>query len=195
MGGHAVLDVVPIKQENVKETLEQLDKKVLSKLGIDKESYRVFGSTGKKKPGNTSGDIDLSVDVSDFQGQSIKEKILNLGNQVDNLMKTESAKNTGSGIVSLGFPIAVDQKGEKVQVDFMAVDPSMLDFSSWSFHSPNEWESKYKGLHRNILLMSIAYYVGKQLSGESIESIQDEKHGNVLVDIERMFFDLHLHQH
>ena len=60
-GGNAVEGVSRINQENVAKTLKSFYSKVLPVLRITKNDTAVLGSTGKKLPGGSSGDIDIAV--------------------------------------------------------------------------------------------------------------------------------------
>ena len=50
-----------INQENVEATLQDIYKRLLPRLGLTKDDVQSVGSTGKKLPGGTSGDIDLAM--------------------------------------------------------------------------------------------------------------------------------------
>jgi len=63
-GGNVVTNVTRINQENVEATLKEIYKKAVPALGISKKNTGLLGSTGKKNLGSSSGDIDLSVDLS-----------------------------------------------------------------------------------------------------------------------------------
>jgi hypothetical protein len=65
-GGHAKSECpeekkARIDQENVEETLNDIYKRLLPRLGLTKNDVQSVGSTGKKLPGGTSGDIDLAM--------------------------------------------------------------------------------------------------------------------------------------
>jgi hypothetical protein len=117
-----------------------------------------MGSTGKKNPGGSSGDIDLAVDFRGILNDDItdiKEVLVYLKSVADKISDT-TALNIGISEVHFAYPIAnVDgkQENEFVQVDLMPTDN--LEYTKFTYHSPAEWESKYKGLHRNILMFSI----------------------------------------
>jgi len=55
------LGVSRINQENVAATLKYIYDTLLPALGIDRKWVQPLGSTGKKLPGGTSGDIDLAM--------------------------------------------------------------------------------------------------------------------------------------
>lgn len=59
-------DCVPIRQENVSETLDDFYRRFVKKeLRLDpKADTTTLGSTGKKKDGNTSNDLDIAIDYN-----------------------------------------------------------------------------------------------------------------------------------
>ena len=65
-GGGAVGDVVRINQENVEATLKAISTKIIKPLKITNKDIGVLGSTGKRKPGGSSGDIDIAIDLCGF---------------------------------------------------------------------------------------------------------------------------------
>jgi len=97
--------------------------------------------------------------------------------------------NIGTGIVSCTWKIENEdgkQEGENVQLDLMLVKQDVLDFTEFAFWSPREEESKFKGAHRNILLMSIA----EMINFKVIEKAMDKEGKEVPAVWERLFFDL-----
>lgn len=65
-GGHAQTSCpeelrARINQENVEATLKDIYKRLLPRLGLTKDDVEIVGSTGKKLPGGSSGDIDLAM--------------------------------------------------------------------------------------------------------------------------------------
>lgn len=157
-GGNAVANVMPIKAEETIPTLKDIDKKILTRfLKLKGKDWASLGSTGKKLPGQTSGDIDIAIDINkiaknlkipiDEVGQKIYDIIENVYPKMDkNFMK-------GLGIISIAYPIK--GSGGNVQVDLMLQDN--IDFAKWMFHSPDftKNESEWKGLYRTELLKSI----------------------------------------
>lgn len=68
-GGNMVPDAVPIHQENVAATLDDIYERLVEgcfKLNPG-EDTATLGSTGKKLPGGTSGDVDLAIDYNRLQ--------------------------------------------------------------------------------------------------------------------------------
>lgn len=155
-GGNAIDGVVRISKNDFNQTIENLFNTVLPKLKLKKESVKIIGSSGKKE---TSGDIDIAIDINDLIRNN---KIVgNLDNVYDFLI--EKIKELGFryadlrslGLISFAFPIS-NKSGEFVQIDFILTDN--LDFTEWIYYGPNELESSYKGLYRNLLLIAIVKY-------------------------------------
>ena len=109
----------------------------------------MLGSTGRKA---TSGDLDLAVDAS----KHTKEELYNL-------LKSKGAEDSdvakSGDSVHFKAPINGDPQNGYVQVDFMFGDPKWQQFALNA--SP---ESEYKGVHRAVLLASIAKARGMKWS-------------------------------
>ena len=181
-GGNAVPGVVRINQENVAQTLENIIKDLKKYTPLNEKDVASLGSTGKKNPGGSSGDIDLAVDftklIKNKDATDIDGVLIYLKNLADKVSdRTKLSK--GLGEVHLAYPIAnVDgkQENEFVQLDFMPTDN--MKFSKFTYYSPAEWESKYKGLHRNILLFAILKFstleileTGKDAEGNEVPAV------------------------
>ena len=110
----------------------------------------MLGTTGKKE---TSGDLDLAVDVSKIDKQTLIDVLLKKG--VD---KADIKKSGDS--VHHKTPINGDPANGYVQTDFMFGDPK---WQSFSLQGGAEG-SDFKGLHRHILLASIAKALGYKWS-------------------------------
>lgn len=189
-GGNAVKGVSPINQENVAATLKKLYSTVLPVLGLKKKDTALLGSTGKKKPGESSGDIDMAVDAGRIlYGLNINDA-KNLWNEAGKKLKGKVKQvvvNPGSGVISFLFPIENTngkQKGENVQVDLMVVDDIKL--AAFTFWSPASEESKYKGVYRNILLSAVA----GQMEYKVLKKGYDEQGEEIPVTFERNFIDM-----
>ena len=189
-GGNAIKSSVPIHQENVDATLNDIYKRLLPKLNISKNETASFGSTGKKLPGGSSGDIDLGLSIPAL----IKNNNLATAEDLWKfLVKTVKSfgydykESKGLGLISMGWTISNTdgkQKGETVQLDLMPVES--IEWSSWAYHSPAEWESEWKGLYRNELIQSIAKYMDYKTLKKSLD-----KDGNeVDTEFENNFYDL-----
>ena len=185
-GGNAVT-ASKINQENVADTLKSINKVLLPKLNLKPNQVRSLGSTGKKNPGEQSGDIDLAIDTKAIVANNkwnVKDKkdVVELIEKIVKRVSKDVNASPGFGIVSLAFPIANTdgkQKGESVQLDLMLTDN--LDYTSFAFHSPRSSESKYKGYYRNFLLSAI--------SKVNMKVLKKDADGKPL-KWERLIFDL-----
>ena len=158
-GGNAVQNVGPIEQKFVKATLNGIDKEILSKIGLKKQGpdWALLGSIGKKSV--ASGDIDIAINTHSILKNNPKvtttEDIIPF---IEKIMKKRGGDFTlskGIGVFSLAFPIIGD-KDKAVQLDLMITNN--MDFTTWSYWSPRETETKYKkmGFYRNLILSAIA---------------------------------------
>jgi len=166
-GGNSVKNVTRINQENVAQTLKDIDKVLAKKLKLGKESMMPIGSTGKKAPGESSGDIDIALDlnvlVKKHKLKSIDDIYATM-NKILSPLFPEVHINKGLAVMAVAFPIAnVDgkQKGENVQLDLMFVED--MDFAKFAYWSPLHYESKYKSAYRNILMNAIAAFVDEKV--------------------------------
>lgn len=110
----------------------------------------MLGSTGYK---DTSGDIDLAVDDTQLTKDQLVTRLL-----AQNISKANIKKSGDS--VHLKTPINGIIKNGYVQTDFMFGDVQWQKFSMMG--SPVN--SKYKGMHRHLLLASIAKAQGMKWS-------------------------------
>jgi hypothetical protein len=132
-----------ISRENVVPTVQWLEQ--LTGLNL---VDNMLGSTGRKE---TSGDLDLGIDVSKISKDVLIQQLLNKGIQRDDIKKSGDS-------VHLKTPILGDKSNGYVQTDFMFGDPEFQKFAL------NTGESDYKGVHRAILLASIAKAQGMKWS-------------------------------
>lgn len=160
MGGKAVKDVRPLKQEEVKPTYEWVVNNMLPLLGLEKNDAIPIGSFGKKPLNETSGDIDIALDANKFiMEDGTKATLGFICEAVDCIFGEiegyETAPLKGFDQVSVKVPINGDESNGYAQVDFMP--SSDLKWAKFMYHSPNlaEDESKYKGAVRNALMMAI----------------------------------------
>jgi hypothetical protein len=103
----------------------------------------MLGSTGKNE---TSGDLDLGVDSTKVSKDVLIQQLMKQGIDRNDIRKTGDA-------VHLKTPILGDASNGYVQTDFMFTDNPQLQQFSLAGGSPG---SQYKGVHRNILLASLA---------------------------------------
>ena len=160
--------VGPIHRDEIKATLTPLS----NALGVDLVS-QALGSVGKKQ---FSGDIDVAIKIppekSDEFGEMLKNhplisyyaktsvhitkiKIQNYDPNRE-MFDPKTKKSLGVPEGRTGF----------VQLDFMPGDPKWM---KTYYHSPHEEDSKYKGVHRNIMIASIAGRLNVAASDEKTE--------------------------
>ena len=126
-----------ISRENVVPTVQWLEQ--LTGLNLQDN---MLGTTGKKE---TSGDLDLAVDAGKISKEILIQQLLKQG------IPAEDIKKSGDS-VHLKTPILGDASNGFVQTDFMFGEPEFQRFSM--IGSPEG--SEFKGMHRHILLASIA---------------------------------------
>jgi hypothetical protein len=145
-----------INQSDVPATvmwLEQL-------TGIDFPRERWLGSTGRD---TTSGDLDMAVDVNEVSKDQLAAKLIQWAQSHGEDPKLWVKK---SGEVHLRTPIAGDPKRGFVQTDFMFF-PN-LDWGTF-FYAGGE-NSAYKVMVRNVLMSSIAKYLGLKVGANGMFS-------------------------
>ena len=127
-----------ISRENVVATVQWLEQ--LTGLGL---KDNMLGSTGRAA---TSGDLDLGVDSTKISKDVLIKQLLKRG------IKAEDIKKSGDA-VHLKTPILGDPSNGYVQTDFMFSDnPTLQQFALMG----GSEGSQFKGVHRAILLASIA---------------------------------------
>ena len=150
--GGAMPGVGIIHHSEIKPTLLKLEKE----LGIPLIK-NALGSVGKKE---FSGDIDIAVNLDKDQIADFAER-LEAAPSIQEIKKS-SVFMTVVDIVNYDPDKQLDGKTRtgKVQIDFM---PGDVDFMKNYYHSPHSKEmsqdgrsSNYKGIHRNIMIASIA---------------------------------------
>jgi len=155
--GGAMPGVGAIHIDEINPTLIPLEKE----LGIDLRN-NTLGSVGKRE---FSGDIDVALKIETDEIPAFVEK-LKKSNQILDIAK--------SSVIMTKVKIAnFDETKEDgrprtgyVQVDFM---PGDTDWLKTYYHSPNEKDSQYKGVYRNILIASIAGEYKVENSEETID--------------------------
>jgi hypothetical protein len=134
-----------ISRDNVVPTVQWLEQ--LTGLNL---VDNMLGTTGKKE---SSGDLDLAVDVTKVSKDVLIQQLLAKGiNQAD-------IRKSGDS-VHLKTPILGDPNNGYVQTDFMFGNP---DWQRWSLRGAGEG-SPYKGVHRQVLMASIAKAQGMKWS-------------------------------
>jgi len=118
----------------------------------------MLGTTGKKAD---SGDIDVAVDSTKITKGDLEQKLSEYVEELNGEPKQWIRK---SGIsVHFKTPIKGDQANGFVQTDFMFGDPEWMKFS---LQGGGEG-SAFKGVHRHILLASIAKTKGMKWSANN----------------------------
>lgn len=151
MGGK-VTGGSPIPAEHGMPMYNEIIKTLASLLKISTKDMKPLGSTGKKKKGTFSGDIDIAIDGI-LIGANNKLKFDEIQDFIFKKMNSKF-KNTvnmkGLGIVSFLYPIP--DSDDSGQVDLMITDD--IEITNFVMHSPNfiNNESKYKGLYRTHLI-------------------------------------------
>ena len=103
----------------------------------------MLGTTGKAE---TSGDLDLGVDATKISKEVLVQQLLKQG------IRNTDVKKSGDA-VHLKAPILGDPNNGFVQVDFMFTENPAWQHFALTGGAPG---SQYKGLHRHILLSSVA---------------------------------------
>lgn len=192
-GGNAVEEARPLTQDEVVETYKWVEKNIFPKIGLDGEGTDAFpiGSYGKKPATMTSGDIDVAVSIDKIAGVNgialeetldwLDKKLISLG------YLTKVSK--GFVQVSFGAPINGSFKNGVAQVDLML--SGNLDWSKFMYHSPNfiESESKYKGMYRNTLLMSIVSESMKETTKKT-ETGETEEYKMYVIRLEKGIYQV-----
>lgn len=135
-----------IARDNVVPTVQWLEQ--LTGLNL---VDNMLGSTGRAE---TSGDLDLGVDAGKVSKEVLIQQLLNKGIDRNDIRKTGDS-------VHLKAPILGDASNGFVQVDFMFTDdPTWQHFSM----TGGAAGSQFKGMHRHVLLSSIAKAQGLKWS-------------------------------
>lgn len=150
-GGHAESNCpeelrARINQENVQATLDDIYKRLLPELGLTKDDVEIVGSTGKKLPGGTSGDIDLAMPQDKIMQATeceTPEEFIDFCQDLFEKLDVydASAPRYGWKSVSCFWPIAnVDgkQDGKYVQLDLVVTNN--MKFVTWGMHDNQEVE-------------------------------------------------------
>jgi hypothetical protein len=127
-------------------------------------SNNKLGTTGLKE---TSGDLDLAVDAVKVSKDQLSADLMswveqNVDPTAENLDKANWVKKSGIN-VHFKTPIRGDISNGFVQTDFMFGDPEWLKFTM----KGSIKDSEFKGMHRAILLSSLAKANGLKMSPKS----------------------------
>lgn len=159
-----------INQQEVMPTIKWLEKITGIDFTKDVDSNGIpvkwLGTTGRKP---TSGDLDLSVDENQISKEQLKNILtqwaLKSGIKSTDIMNTKVNRSNWIQLsgdnVHFKAPIMGDEKNGYVQADFMfSSDPT---WQQWSMRG-GLVDSPYKGMHRHVLLASIARAQGYKYS-------------------------------
>lgn len=102
----------------------------------------LLGSGGKKE---TSGDLDINVDITKLQVSDLDIELVQI------LGKDNVKSRPGTNQIFTAVPI--QGGGDSVQIDFMFGDVAWQAFSYWSSTS-----SQYKGLYRTELIKALVAF-------------------------------------
>ena len=142
-GGNAIKSSSPVSGDKALPIAEKV-------IGILKERYpdtefAPIGSVGKKNAEQTSGDIDIAVELDFSESENVK-KVLE-----EKYPDMEIKSMKGLRILSVGLPY----DNQVVQVDLMFFPD--IELAKFFYHSPDftKNESEFKGSVRNMLMTSI----------------------------------------
>jgi len=192
-GGNAVEDARPLTQAEVLSTYAWVENFVLPKLGLDGKGIDAFpiGSYGKKNDDATSGDIDIAVSVDKLagvHGLGFNDVLAWLDSRLKQMgYSTKVVK--GFEQVSFGVPVNGNEANGVAQVDLML--STNLDWSRFMYHSPNfrEAESKYKGMYRNVLMMSIVSEMFKEAT-KTTDAGEIEQYRQYVIRLEKGIYQV-----
>ena len=139
-----------INKADVDPTLKWLEKIV----GLDLVNHKL-GTTGKK---DTSGDLDIAVDETKVTKDEMVAK-LKAWTDKNGLVAKEWIRKSGDN-VHFKTPIKGNEKNGFVQTDLMFGDPAWM---AWSMRGA-AGNSPFKGMHRHILMASVATAQGLKWS-------------------------------
>ena len=155
--GGSMPGVGAIHIDEINPTLIPLEKQ----LGIDLRN-NALGSVGKRE---FSGDIDVALKIDADKIPEFVER-LKKSSQIMDIAKSSVIMTK---VKIMDFDESKDDGRPRtgyVQVDFMPGDP---DWLKTYYHSPNEKDSQYKGVYRNLMIASIAGNLDIENSEETID--------------------------
>jgi len=166
-GGNAFTDVGAVHISEIEPTLEWLSKQI----GMPEIKKQTLGSVGKKE---YSGDIDVVVNLDKEEMKALGEKLRSI---LGNANVRGAAGNVISRVPIQGYDESKNERGPRtgyVQVDFFPGDPDWVSL----YYAGTGDDSKLKGVHRNLYLLSVAKFVDRKASeeedsfGRPIESVR-----------------------
>ncbi len=166
-GGAAIKTSRPIKEYEVKKTVDSIEKELFPIIGGGEfnKDYLLIGSIGKKKnESDESGDVDLGISKKFLADKfsSSEDQVLDLLYSKLKLelpeklgFEPEMKLMKGINVLSVSWPIEGKIDNGTVQLDLIPI--SDMDWAKFIFYSPDyrKNESKYKSAHRNWLFQAI----------------------------------------
>ena len=180
-GGNKFKNASRINQENAGPTMDDLKKKLHEFFGLTDDEIIFTGSTGRRKPGGSSGDIDCSIPK-----KVLREKfgVVKPAEWFDLCRDFAEKYNLEINVmpefgfegVSFNYPIVNadgKQEGKFVQLDFDPVEN--LKLRAWSLHTQQEVEGEpyVKGMVRCLILMEIASLSGYKVLEKGLVNKRD----------------------
>jgi hypothetical protein len=186
-GGNAIEESRPMTQQETIETYDYVKRKIFPAIGLEGDGIDAapIGSFGKKLSDKESSDVDVAVSVDKIAGQNGigMEEVLDWLETKLSSMGLPIKKSIGFQQISVGVPIS-GKKGNGIgQIDLML--STNLDWSRFMYYSPDfkVAESKYKGLYRNVLLMSI-FSEGTKKAVKTTDSGETEEYEQTVIHLE-----------
>lgn len=126
---------------------------------LDISTENLVGSSNKKQ---ISGDLDFAFSQvdGDMYGKIVNHAISLFGKHNVVPRRSNNAIHFACPITKYDPSIKSSKRTGKVQVDFNFGDQNWI---KCYYHSPSD-DSKYKGMHRNILLSALASFIDKKES-------------------------------
>ena len=154
-GGNAIPSAQSVRGDLAGEIAKDVINAVSSAFNCKAEPA---GSTGKKGPEMTSGDIDILMDMP-WQDENVA-KVTEWVRQ--NFPTSELKPSPGFKEISFGYPYTEDGETKIAQVDLMFT--GNINWRRWSAYSPSPYDEEYKehgiekafkGLVQTVLLKAI----------------------------------------
>jgi hypothetical protein len=166
MSEKAIKNAVPIQQNELDSTINSVIRTLSTIFNLDSSSISLIGSTYKNPYNIPPRDVDFIVfknhpNLKELSLENIKNKI--------QIISPEVKIFNGLNIISFAYPIQIRELEtpeilyyptgvQKIaQIDLMFVDD--MEMAKWFYFVPHSMLSKYKGVHRNILLSVVASLV------------------------------------
>lgn len=181
-GGNAIKSSRPVNKQEFELLMDDFYKNFLRELKIKKENTTFLGSTGKK---DLTNDIDIALDINEILKNNNNLKTLDdIYNFIISICEKKGIEYNdlrAINLISIGYNIP--NTNDVAQVDLMLVDD--IDYASWSYYSPSQLQSQWKGLYRNELLFAIAKYA--QYEVIKAQNVNGEE---IPVEWKRIWYDL-----